>query len=444
MPFLLLTLCSACRCARKSRPEIGSSVVAAPGTGSGAFETPSVRIMARTEPTFSLPIAAARLDGMSVVAGLVATARVVRVVGLRDGRSAWSTDAIPEARFAPDAELTVLPAARGSAVLWRGGSGARAASTLVVLGPSGEPLGAPIEVGAGVCSTKTGLAWLEPHPHGKVRVFAKTWAEDSPRDIVSVSPERAPTMVCGDAAVFVLGEGDDDLTIETFVVGDSTARHVVAIRDDDFTDEEREHEAVPAGDDLEIVRLGAQGAIATRHIPRAAAPSPWHKLTYALLADDDVVAVDADNGATWIVFTHEVEDACPAAGSVGQRVQGLRIDRKTGVESVLDLASPNCAASSGPYWVGTAPSAAGGPLIAWVERSTKPRADKTPIDGLAYRVARTDGLFSGHIEIAADALIDGGCDESGCFAVALTREPKGDDLQPRRIAVLGISPSDLK
>ena len=443
LPFLLLTLCSACRCVRKSKPETGSSVDASPAAGRAAIEKPSGRVLAQTDPTFSLPIAAARVDTTSVVAGLVATARVVRVVGLRDGHAAWFTDAIPEARFAPDAELTVLPAAHGCAVLWRGGSGARATSTLVLLGPSGELLGPPIEVGAGACSTKTGLAWLEPHPHGNLHVLARTWAEDSPRNIVLVSPDRAPTLVCGDAAVSVLGEGDDDLTIETFVVGEPTARHVVAIRDGDFTDEERQHEALPVGDDLEIVRIGAQGAIATRHIPLAAAPSPWHKLAYVLPPDDDVVAVDADNAATWMVFTHEVEDACPAGG-VGQRVQSLRIDRKTGAESVLDLASPNCASSLGPYWVGAAPSAAGGPLIAWVDRSTKPSADKAPIDGLEYRVARTDGVLRGHVDTPADALIDGGCDETGCFAVALTREANSDDLRPMRIAVLGIPLSDLK
>jgi hypothetical protein len=277
-----------------------------------------------------------------------------------------------------------------------------------------------------------------------VHVFARTWAEDSPRDIVFVSPDRAPTLVCGDAAVFVLGEGDDDLTIETFIVGDSTARHVVAIRDGDFTDEERQHEALPVGDDLEIVRIGAQGDVAIRGIPRAAAPLPWHKLKYVLPADDDVVAVDADNAATLMVFTHEVEDACPA-GSVGQRVQSLQIDRKTGVETVLDLASPNCTSSLGPYWVGAAPSAAGGPLVAWVDRSTKPRADKAPpIDGMEYRVARTDGVLRGQLGIPADAIIDGGCDESGCFAVALERELNGDDLKPMRIAVFGIPTSGLK
>jgi hypothetical protein len=437
VPVLLVTFFTACRCARKSSSEIGLPVVVHPEAAGSSLE---IGVVAKTEPMFSLPIASVRVDGTSVVAGLVAAAGVIRVVGLRDGRAAWSRDAISEARFALDAELTILPAAHGSALLWRAGSGARGAGTLVLLGPSGELLGAPIEVGSGVCSTKSGLAWLEPHPHGKVRVFARTWAENSPRNVTILAPDRAPTLVCGDETVFVLGEGDDDLTVETFVAGDSVARHFVAIRDDDFRDEEREHEALPVGDDLEIVRVGAQGAVATRDVPRGGPPSPWHTLKYVLPADDDVVAIDADNTATWMVLTHEVEDVCPPAGVVGQRVQGLRMDRKSGAESVLNLATPSCEGSSGPFWVGTSNSAVGGPLIAWVERSTKPKGDKAPIDGLVYRAARADGLLQGRIDILADALLDGGCDESGCFAAALVRGPDGDSLQPMPIVVIGIPP----
>jgi hypothetical protein len=399
-----------------------------------------VGILARTEPVFSLPIAALRVDGTTVVAGFIAAAGVVRVVGLRDGHAVWSRDAISDARFAPDAELTMLPALHGSALLWRAGSGARGAGILVPLGPSGELLGTPIEVGAGVCSTKTGLAWLEPHPHGKVGVFARTWGENAPRNITVLAPDRAPTLVCGDAAVFVLGEGDDDVTVENFVVGDSAARHFIAIRNDDFNDEEREHEALPVGDDLEIVRIGARGGIAVRNVPRGASPSPWHTLKYVLPGDDDVVAVDADGTTAWMVFTHEVEGGCPTAGAVGQRVQGLRIDRQTGAESVLDLGAPNCEVSLGPYWVGGSDSGLGGRLIAWVERSTKPKPDKAQIDGLTYRVARSDGLFHGRIDISADIIVDGGCDETGCFAVALARGPGGESLHPLPIVVLGIPP----
>ena len=99
--------------------------------------------MWRTEAVFSAPIAAARVGHVSVVAGLVAKERVVRVVGLREGRASWSTDVLKGVKWSAGVELGIEPAADGVAVLWRDGLGAVSAGTLVLLGPRGEVRGPP-------------------------------------------------------------------------------------------------------------------------------------------------------------------------------------------------------------------------------------------------------------------------------------------------------------
>ena len=90
----------------------------------------------------------------------------------------------------------------------------------------------------------------------------------------------------------------------------------VAIRDVDFgEDEEREHEAFTVGDALGIVRISASGGIAMREVPRAGPVAPWRTLKHKLSQDDDVVAVDGDASATFVVFTRDADDTCPGAVS---------------------------------------------------------------------------------------------------------------------------------
>jgi hypothetical protein len=384
-------------------------------------------------PVFSAPIGAARIGGVDVVAGLVVAERVVRVMGLAGAGTSWTADALHGVGWAPDAELRLQPAAEGVAVFWRGLRDGKPVRTLVLLGPRGELRGEPIEMGATFCGTLDGLAWVSPHTTGPSRVRARRWAEAGARDVVTVPPDRDPALVCGDHAVVVLSDGDDDLTASTFVPGDAVARPpVVVLRYTDFPDEEREHDAYSIGDDLGLVRVGVSGAVAMREVPQGAAGGPWRRLKHGLSPDDDVVTVDGDLAATLLVATHDAGSACAGVGSTAESVRAVRVDRKTGEESLIELASPDCDRTRGPFWIAAAP---GGPVVAWVERRTTLPQKAAAIAGVAFRVLRADGVRAGRIDQDADAFVGGGCDERACSMAALVREPGSDGMRPAPIRV---------
>jgi hypothetical protein len=370
---------------------------------------------------------------MDVVAGLVAKDGIVRATGVAGGAVVWSTDALVGVAWTPDAEIKVQAAAGGVAILWHGLQGGKPVRTLALLGPHGEPQGNPIEVGATFCGTADGLAWMGPHTTGRTRVQARRWSEPAARDALLVPPDRDPALVCGDHDVVVLGDGDDDLTASRFVPGADPAAPstTVALRNADFADEEREHDAYSMGDDLGLVRVGTSGALALRELPRGGVPGSWRRLKHALSADDDVVTVDGDATATFVVVTHDADDTCAGAGSA-ESVRALRIDRQTGEESIAELAPADCERSPGPFWIATSPS---GPIVAWVERRTSLPAKAASITGMVFRVLGADGMHPGRIDQAADALVEGGCDEGGCSVAALVREPGSDGTVPAVIRV---------
>ena len=76
-------------------------------------------------------------------------------------------------------------------------------------------------------------------------------------------------------------------------------------------------------------------------------------------------------------------------------------------------------------------------MVAWAERSVGNDAGEAPIDGLAYRVVSMDtpGELV-RIARAADELVDAGCDEVHCYAVALARATGEDGGQPEVAEVL--------
>ena len=58
-----------------------------------------------------------------------------------------------------------------------------------------------------------------------------------------------------------------------------------------------------------------------------------------------------------------------------------------------------------------------------------------PITGLAYRTLE-DGSATQRLAQPAEAVVDAGCDETRCYAVALAREPGGDGMKPEAMKVL--------
>ena len=425
-------------CSRGSTRAVASEIAEAAATPA-AGSAMAAAVPPQTSPAvFSAPIAASRAHHQLVVAGLVAAEGVVRVMGLTAGQPAWSVDALHGVAWVADAELRLQPAADGVALVWRGILGGKAGATLVVLGPHGEPRGEPVPVGAGSCTTAEGVAWLDPHGSGPVHVRSRPWSESAARDVLTLPSDREPTLLCGEHDAFVLAEGDDDLTATAFSPAEGVARPtVVAIRARDFgDDDEREHEGFTVRDDLHIVRVGGAGGISLREVAHGHA-SPWRRLKRSLSEDDDVVAVDGDDASTVIVFTREAADACPGvvpgSESGAQTVRAVRVDRKTGEEVTVSLASADCDGSPGSFWVAGAP---GAPVVAWSRRRSRPVPNAAPIDGLAYRVLQPDRPREGRLPVDADALVDAGCDDTGCFVAALVRGPDNDGGRPEPIRAL--------
>ncbi len=442
MPLLALALAGGCRSKAKPTPTTVSIEAAAPLAATLAADAQAATLAWRTDPVFSAPIAATRTAQGSVVAGLVATQKVIRVVGFPAGKPPWTTDVMPGVKWSEAAELGIQRAADGVMVFWREAA-VGPAGTAVLLGADGHVREAQFEVGSAVCTTADGVAWIAPRPvppapEHAVHVLARAWAERAGREVLTLSPERSPTLVCGAHAVFALADGDDDLTVDVFVPGSTSARRpTLVMRNSDFADEEREHESFTVADDLEIARVGVGGGVATRTVAGDREPSAWRRLKHVLSDDDDLVAVDGQPQRSLFVFTRDSDTACPTPESGGQRVRALDVDRATGADRLLELAPPDCQGQRGPFWIPAGLTAAGGPIVAWVERGPGTGDKKVPpISGLAYRIVGSEGVRSGRISIAADALVDGDCDDAACFAAALLREPGGDGMSPGPIAVV--------
>jgi hypothetical protein len=381
---------------------------------------------------FSAPIGATRFSGGDAVAGLVAKDGVVRAMGMMDGQVRFTTDILGPVAWSADAELTLQRAGDGLVLLWRGIYQGKNGRTVVLLGPEGNPRGEPFSVGAAFCAVRDGAVWItaEGSPH----VLSRRWTETAPREILAVAADHdPPSLVCGDSAVIILGEGDGDLTATWFAPGDVAPQHPrVVIRDADFGDDERDHDAYSFGDDLGLVRIGGSGSVTFRDVPRGGAPTAWRKVKKTIPADDDVVALDGDASAILVVMTHDSEAACPGVGSTAAGVRAIRIDRKSGDDAILDLAPADCAVTPGPFWISDSPV---GQVVAWVERRERTSPDAPPISSLAYRVVHPDGVRSAKIDEPSDALVEGGCDSVGCSIAALVRSPGADAMQPSEIRV---------
>jgi hypothetical protein len=248
--------------------------------------------------------------------------------------------------------------------------------------------------------------------------------------VALVPSDRAASVLCGDHDAFLLGDGDDDLTSITFSPEERQATPpTVVIRDSDFgDDDERDHHAFTTGDTLGLVRVSGSGAVALRDVSRSGA-SPWRRLKHKVGPDDDVVAADGDGATTLIVFTHDVEEACDG-GSMAEGARVLRADRAAGQDAVFDLARADCRAARGPFWVATASA---GAFVAWVERSSGAAPGGAAIDAIAFG-APGGASPTGRIDLAADAVVQGGC-EGDCWAAALVRAPDADASQPEAIVL---------
>ncbi len=424
-----------------------ASAVTADGASSSALDG--------TALLFSLPIAGARIGGANAPAGTVigaglsvATRSIVAARLDASGKPAWAKVAIPEVAWSADAELHAWPLKAGAAIVWRGPLGKKSGHVAVVIAPDGRVVDGPFDVGSLVCATDDGLAWSEAAPNDATRVHLRTYASASqgalaPRDVTGPVTMADFTLACGAHRAFAVIEGDEASPTKILVtsgvsltVGEGREATIAPMALG--RDEERDLFAFVDGvdgvdsDELGLVRIASGGEVqaATLH---EGSLNLIHAEKARVVAEDDVVGVDADPRQVVVVTTHDESDACPN-GRGGSSVHALRISRQPGGGSATSLrvAPAACGKDVGPFWTNTLARSV---VVAWAERSSRPAKTSAPVTGLAYRVL-DEGATTSRIAAAADAIADAGCDEARCYAVALVREPGRDGMTPEAISVI--------
>jgi hypothetical protein len=425
-----------CTCSKASAPD-------APGASDSARDRSAVegaspaRIDVETGG-LSAPIAAARSEnGDVVVAGLDVAAASIRVQRINTKDEVVSDKTVLSGvKWSSDSELKMVPAAGGVAITWRGLRAGRLVRQSLVLQPDLSAKGEVLDVSAGACATQDALWFADAKS-----VSARPWGGGTSR--LELPRDEDAALVCGAHRAFALLDEDDGTSLMAFGTNDggaSSSPVVSLLKEADFgNDEQRERAEFTVGDDLGVVRLASSGSLTLREVRdardgRAAAPSAMRKLRTSIGRDDDVVAVDASPKVIVVVFTEEVANGCAKTGGGGAsgasvRVKVLRVDRETNDESVMELDPGSCGHEVGPFFssaVGDAVS------VAWVERVAVAGKARAPIAGLVHRrvlAAAPLGELA-HVDLAADALVDAGCDSARCQAVALVRRAGMDAMVP--------------
>lgn len=390
----------------------------------------------------SAPIAAARVEnGEVVVAALDVPLKALRVQRIDskdtivkertilDGTIVWSSDA----------ELKMAPAANGVVITARALT-AKRAGQLVVVGPDLAPKGDVMDVAPSTCATHDAL-WSTDGTH----VRARPWTGKA--FYGSLPKEKDVAFACGIHRAFALLDEDNGTSVSVLTAGGDAgagegglqiASPISLLVDTDFgEDEQRERSDYTIGDELGVVRLASSGSVVVRELSGNTV-GPLHKLKTAIPRDDDVVTVDASPKSLLIVYTQDASDTCKEAGAptASTKVMALRIDRKTWEETTLELSPGMCGREVGPFFTG----ALGDDIdLAWVERVPVKGKSQAPIAALAHRRVPAAGALAGdlsRIDVAADALVDAGCDADRCYAVALTRRPGADVMVPGTARVL--------
>jgi hypothetical protein len=412
-----------------------------PASGSASASTAPVSLARMSDAaslaSYSNPIAAARIaNGSVIAAGLYASGSAVLLTGFRpNGAPEWTAEVFRGAVWSADAELRVLPAGDGAAIVWRGAVGEKAARFMTIVGPRGEARGAATEVGSALCTTADGVAWIDREGAEPVRVHvrARAWSDAAPRELLQLAAEPMPTLACGDHQVHVVVDGEDDLRVTSLPPGDGGAPAAVVLsRDKDFADDaEDDHKIFTAGDDVGIVRVAESGVISVREMVGGTL-LPWRKLRVRLAVEDDVlVAVDADAATLLLMYAHDQSDLCSSA-AVAKSLHVIRVDRKSGTESRSLLAGADCGKETGPFWIASVSRG----VVAWIERAKRSDPNAAPIRALVSRALGNDAEAATRVEQPSDAIVEAGCDADACYAAALVREVGADGMAPEPVRLL--------
>ncbi len=429
--LLCLALPALCACHRHTPGEGGA--------GAGASQTAEGASQPAASGAFARPLAAAWVPSRGVmVAGFVPGRSAIALAQLSPAKRSV-VDVVPGVMEGTSGELRVFPEPDGAAVVYRGSVAGKAVTRAAFVDGLGQRT---TTLASGVaCATDTALAWVD-RASGQPKVLSLAWKPASPSDAMSpvelmgLWAGRDPTLACGAQTVYALGEGEDDTALTT---SGAPPRTRVVMRDRDFQDEEREHEAFVVGDTLRVLRVGQTGVMWVREL--GSELPPWRRLGKRLASGDDVVAVDGDVESTTVVTTREDPAGCDAQGATS--VVALRVGTAAAAtaagtapkEDALDVAGPDCEVERGPFWTEALSTAF---VIAWVERTTDRRQGQPGIVGLSYRTIGPGGALGELRKVPRRAveMVDAGCDKERCYAVALAPPGEGDGSQPEGLSVI--------
>lgn len=380
---------------------------------------------------FSAPIAAAHAAGGEVlVAALDVPAKAVRLlrIGPSDDVRAQGT-VFDDVKWSSDADLKVMTDGRGgAAVAWRGLRGGKLGRSLVTVDHELSRKGAPVDVGGPSCATRDAIWFTDGR-----RAHAKAWG-GATIDI-ELPKDKETSLVCGATGAWAFLEEDDGTSFFALRAADGgRPTAVTLLREAEFgDDEQRERSEYTVGDELGVIRLASSGSLALREV-KDGMVGPLRKPRTKIPHDDDVVAVDAAAKTLVVVFTHDASSSCPD-GQASTSISALRIDRATGDETTVALSSGTCSREVGPFFTGALRD---GVSVAWVERVPVAGKPKAPIVALAHAFVPASGVAqtAKRIDVAADALVDAGCDAARCYAAALERKAGTDGMAPGPIKVL--------
>jgi hypothetical protein len=423
--WLVVVAVVGCR-SSKGQPTVTDAAPVASASSTAAVD-------ATAPARFSRPVAAAAAGGATLVAGLVVPRGVIAMTALGpDGATRWTRDVIPGVAWSGNSALSVLRSKTGAVVVWRGLRGGQVQTVAVAVEVDGKIEGELFPVGAAACTTMDELAWVEHSPTGSWLVKTQPFGTATATLALTLPEDRDPALLCAAHTGFGFAEGEDDVLMGSW----RPATHGLPLRviqDSDFkADEERGHELYTVGDVLGVVRVGSGGSVAAREVTQGH-PTSWRRLTHKLAEGDDVALVDADAHAAVLAFSH---DASAAGNDVtGQSsVQAIVWEREGGREVGYQVAPPDAGRVRGPFWSG---AVTGGVVVGWVERGGRADGGGAPISAMAYRLLSLDSLGESHrVERPADDLVDAGCDDVRCYAVALARGAGEDGGQPEVVQVI--------
>lgn len=376
---------------------------------------------------WSAPIAAANAGGGEVlVAGLDVPSRTIRMRRFgKDDAILADRAVLEDVKWSSEADLKVVATGAGGAVTWRGLRGGKLGRALVVVGPDLAAKGAPVEVAGASCATREAIWFTD----GK-RAHGRPWTGAAVD--VELPKEKEASILCGATKAFALLEEDDGTSWLPLAAGRPASTPL--LREKDFgEDEQRERAEYTVGDELGVVRVAASGALAVREVKDGVAGA-LRRVRTSIPRDDDVVAVDASAKPLVIVYTEDASDACGDKGS-STKVKALRVDRAGGEETTIDLSPGQCGREVGPFFTGAVGDAVS---VAWVERVPALGQARAPIVALAHALVPAAGAAgpAQRIDVAADALVDAGCDAERCYAAALERKAGTDGMVPGPVRVL--------